>query len=57
MAAVIEELTSLKAANKQQSEEYRAAKSEHDTMMKLAVNLQALLGKDVVKMYKQETVL
>jgi len=54
MAAVIEELTSLKALKNQRYAEYRAAKAERDTMMKLAVNIQSLLGKGAVREYTSE---
>lgn len=49
MKMVTEDLASLKTTRTQQYAEYRTVKNERDTMIKLAVNLQSLLGKDAVK--------
>ena len=57
MKTVVEEITSLKASRKQQYMEYSAAKTERDNMLKLAVNLQSLLGKDAVKDHNKELII
>lgn len=51
---VAAELASLKSLKTKQSADYRAAKAERDTMLKLKVNIQSILGKDSVKEYSAE---
>jgi hypothetical protein len=53
-SAVKEELASLKSLKAKQSAEYQTAKAERDTMLKLKVNVQSILGKDSVREYKAE---
>ena len=56
MTDITEELKLLQIAKTQQCLEYQTAKAEHDTMIKLKVNLQSVLGKNAVREYSGRAV-